>query len=108
MTELQSAPADDIGDILVAIAEFKAALPGWWFTLGSCSLTRDASCGPDRARHSDTPRDRATLVRFDAGFHCDDDTPGSTLADALRDVTRQAVEAQRDNAATTTNHGDPR
>ena len=79
---------DDIGDILVAIDEFKAALPGWWFTLGSCSVSRDASCGPDLAYHS-----REMLDRFDGGFHCDNAEPGSTLADALRGVTRQALDA---------------
>lgn len=82
--------ADDIGDLEAAIAEFKAALPGWWFTVGSCSVSRDASCGPDRAHH-----DRAFLTAFDAGFHCDDYEPGSTLAGSLRDVARQALEAIR-------------
>lgn len=79
---------DDIGDLVEAIAEFRTALPGWWFTVGSCSLSRDASIGPDRAHC-----DRATLDAFDIGFHVDDETPGSTLATALRTVTAQAVAA---------------
>lgn len=31
-----------------AIAAFKEALPGWWFSFGECSVSCDASCGPDR------------------------------------------------------------
>jgi hypothetical protein len=41
----QTAPA--IG-LETAIAEFKAKLPGWWFSLGECQVSADASCGPTR------------------------------------------------------------
>lgn len=77
---------DDIGDLPEAIAEFRAALPGWWFTVGSCSVSRDASCGPDNAYC-----DKDTLAAFDSGFHCDDQASGSTIAGALRNVTAQAA-----------------
>lgn len=79
---------DDIGDLPAAIAEFRAALPGWWFSVGSCSISRDASCGPDLAYC-----DRETLNAFDEGFHCDDKAPGSTMAGSLRVVTAAAVSA---------------
>jgi hypothetical protein len=36
----------DGNDLAAAIREFETALPGWWWSVGSCSLTRDASCGP--------------------------------------------------------------
>jgi hypothetical protein len=36
----------DGNDLFAAIQEFEAALPGWWWSIGSCGLTRDASCGP--------------------------------------------------------------
>lgn len=85
---------DDIGDLPEAIAEFKAALPGWWFSVGSCSISRDASCGPDLAHC-----DRDTLNAFDEGFHHDDKEPGSTMAGSLRVVTAAAVEALRERAA---------
>jgi hypothetical protein len=39
----------DANDLIAAIQEFEAALPGWWWSIGSCGLTRDASCGPPRA-----------------------------------------------------------
>lgn len=84
---------DDIGDLEAAIAEFRAALPGWWFSVGSCSLSRDASCGPDRAHC-----DQATLIAFDDGFHHDDTDAGSTLASSLRLVTAAAVAAVAERA----------
>jgi len=81
---------DDIGDLEAAIAEFKAALPGWWFTTGTCSVSCDASIGPDRA-HITEP----ILTIFDEGIHADLAQP-STAATALRHVTREAVEALKD------------
>lgn len=75
-----------------AIADFKATLPGWWFTVGECQVSCDASCAPTRespdiARIDDD-------ARFNDGFHADLSQP-STMADALRDVTRQALEARQ-------------
>lgn len=78
---------DIVGDLEAAIAEFRAALPGWWFTVGHCALSRDASCGPDGRALAHYP------LAFDGGFHCDDQAPDSTLAGSLRDVTRQALAA---------------
>lgn len=82
-------PPTDTQDLMAAICEFEAALPGWWWSVCVCSLTRDASCGPDV-----TGPDRGLLVwrEFDEGFHCDDDS--GTLASSLRDVMRQALEAK--------------
>lgn len=77
------------GDLSAAIAEFAEALPGWWFSVGFCGVSRDASCGPDYSRN----RNRLVLDAFDDGFHADLDDPKATLADALRCVTKQAKEA---------------
>lgn len=73
-----------------AITEFKQALPGWWFTVGECQVSADASCGPTReSPHIELIKfDRA----FDDGFHADLPQP-ATMADALRDVQEQALEA---------------
>lgn len=73
-----------------AIVEFKAALPGWWFSVGECQVSADASCGPTReSPHIKLiPEDR----RFDDGFHADLEQP-ATMADALRDVMGQALGA---------------
>lgn len=74
------------------IARFKQALPGWWFTLGECEKSCDASCAP--TRESDDlaliPHDE----RFNSGFHCDLPQP-CCLSDALYVVMREAVFARR-------------
>lgn len=79
---------DDLGP---AIAEFKAALPGWWYTLGECQVSCDASCAPTSlsADLDLIPADE----RFNSGFHADLAQP-STLADALRTVMQEALEAK--------------
>lgn len=84
-----SVPTTNTDDLAVAIKEFEKALPGWWYSLGNCSVSRDASCGPDR-----TGQDAHLLTNrlFDDGFHCDDRE--GTMAESLRDVTRQALEAK--------------
>jgi hypothetical protein len=74
-----------------AIAEFKAALPGWWFTVGECQMTADASCAPT------TESPDIALIRLDRqfndGFHAGLPQP-ATMAEALADVVRQALEAK--------------
>lgn len=73
-----------------AIADFTAALPGWWFSVGLCHVSADASCAPDSAGcDADLLSDRA----FDEGFHADL-LPPATMSDALADVMRQALEAR--------------
>ena len=79
----------DIDDLASAIREFEDALPGWWWSVGVCSLTRDASCGPDR---SGPDCDLLLIREFDEGFHCDDDA--GTLASSLRAVMRDALDAK--------------
>lgn len=78
-------------DLEAAIAEFKAALPGWWYSLGECQVSCDASCAPT------TESPHINLIRkngdqFDAGFHVDLRQP-SSLAEALRAVMREALAA---------------
>lgn len=74
-----------------AIARFKSDLPGWWFSVGECQVSCDASCAPT----TETPH-IALIQRagdtFDGGFHADLAQP-SSMAAALDDVRRQALEA---------------
>jgi hypothetical protein len=72
-----------------AIVEFETVLPGWWWWICPCLLTRDASCGPSNGGPDE---DLLKFPEFDAGFHYD--TTG-TLASSLRDVMRQALRAKR-------------
>ncbi len=77
----------ELGD---AIAELEARLPGWWWRVGACHVSADASIGPDQ-----TGPDAAllTIREFDAGFHVDLPQPAS-CADALRAATRLALAAK--------------
>ncbi len=90
-------PVDCHGGIEGAIAEFKRTLPGWWFSLGECQVSCDASCAPT-ALSGDIaliPRDD----RFNSGFHADLPQP-STLAAALRCALAEALSAKLWAAAT--------
>lgn len=77
-------------DLEATIAEFKAKLPGWWYSVCECQVSCDASCAPT----VESPH--IALVKFDnafdSGFHADLHQP-SSLAEALRDVMEQALEA---------------
>ena len=87
--EFSQQPATDTADLAAAIAEFEAALPGWWYSVCVCSRSRDASCGPDMAGPDwELLSDRM----FDSGFHCDDGD--GTLASSLRDVMQQGLAAK--------------
>lgn len=73
-----------------AIASFKAALPGWWYSLGECQVSADASCAPTR---ESPDHDLIAVNRaFDDGFHADLPQP-ATLVEALANVQQQALEA---------------
>lgn len=80
----------DTSDLSLAIQEFEAALPDWWFSIGKCSLTRDASCGPDLAGEDAWLLKLSQTRIFDDGFHYDDQT--GTLASSLRNVMCQGLE----------------
>lgn len=83
----QNMPIDTLASQIEA---FRAALPGWWFTIGECQVSADASCAPSRESEHIMliPLDR----RFDDGFHADLPQP-ATMAEALADVQAQALEA---------------
>ena len=80
-----------------AIKKFTAELPGWWWSLGDCSVSADASCGPDVAGP-----DGHLLkdLKFDAGFHCDLLQPASVI-DALMNVMAQGIAAKSPTTNTT-------
>jgi hypothetical protein len=79
---------ENTDELAAAIRDIEAKLPGWWWTTGACSVSRHASCGPDRqgpAAHL-----CETLV-FGNGF--DVDLAEGSCADALRDVMEQGLAA---------------
>lgn len=93
MTDWHSKPQDDLE---AAIAEFKAALPGWWYSVCECQVSCDASCAPTaESEHINLIKPREPGIEFeedpfDSGFHADLRQP-STLAEALRTVMRDAL-----------------
>lgn len=77
-------------DFAMAVDAFEKALPGFWWSVGQCSVGAHASCAVDGngvqawlLEHS-TPRDP-----LDDGFHCD--TVKGSPSDALLDVMAQAL-----------------
>jgi hypothetical protein len=73
------------------IAEFEAALPGFFWSVGQCSVGAHASCAVDgQGSQSDLLIGVKAGEPFDEGFHCD--TQGGSPAEALRDVMEQALE----------------
>ncbi len=74
------------------VKEFEEKLPGWWWTIGSCSVSGHASCGPDSAGPDADLLDIGDLA-FD-GFHQDCIGDSDAVAYALRDVMEQAIEAR--------------
>lgn len=79
-------PKQDATELAKAIAEFEEKLPGWWWSVGSCSVSRDASCGPDR---NGPDAHLLTLREFDDGFHHDDQE--GTCAESLRLIMNWAI-----------------
>lgn len=81
----------DIDDLAAAIREFEAALPGFWWSIGMCSVSGDASCGVDRGKEQAHLLDNIELGDpFDEGFHAE--IEGGTPAEALRTVMHRALE----------------
>lgn len=80
----------DTDDFAKAIAEFEDWLPGFWWSVGQCSVGAHASCavdgnGPQAHLLDGIPAGHP----YDSGFHCD--THGGSPAEALHDVMQQAL-----------------
>lgn len=86
---------DQVGDLPAAIAYFHSKLPGWWFSVGACHVSADASIAPDSAGQDDwIYKEPDAVVRwFDEGFHADL-YPPATMADALIHTTNMAYAAR--------------
>lgn len=89
MADWKEAPATNLEE---AIRRFKVDLPGWWFSVGECEKSCDASCGPTRESEHCSERAFKFDERFNNGFHVDLDQP-STLAQALNCVAQDAMAA---------------
>ena len=73
-----------------AVEEFEAALPGFWWSVGQCSVGAHASCAVDgRGCQAHLLEGVKAGEPFDDGFHVD--TNGGTPAEALRGVMNLAL-----------------
>lgn len=93
----------DTQELTAAVKEFEAVLPGFWWSVGQCSVGAHASCAVDGNGVQKQLLDGIEAGNpFDAGFHCD--THKGTPAQALRDVMQQALSAipTTDNGKETT------
>jgi hypothetical protein len=85
----------DTEDFAYAIKEFEAALPGFWWSVGQCSVGAHASCAVDgNGVQADLLRGVKSGNPLDAAFDCD--TVGGSPAEALRDVMQQAIAHLKD------------
>lgn len=84
-------PENCHGGIEDVIARFKKDFPGWWYSLGECQISCDASCAPTKLSPD------IELIeyddRFNSGFHVDL-LQESTLSEALEVVMEEAAEAR--------------
>lgn len=91
MTAWHTTPATDLE---AAIARLKADLPGWWFTVGECQVSCDATVGPTRESEHIALAERGN--DFDGGFSVDLAQP-ATLAQALDCAREDALAAISEN-----------
>jgi hypothetical protein len=80
-----------------ALRLFHAEFPGWWWKVGECHVSCDATIAPDRYGPDE---DLLQYRTFDNGFEVDLRQP-STVADALLTVMGKARAARREFRAMT-------
>jgi hypothetical protein len=83
---------NQVGDLQAAIDYFHNTLPGWWFSVGACHVSADATVCPDTAGVDGWLA--KTIRFFDEGFDVDLHPP-ATMADALIRATDLASAARR-------------
>jgi len=80
-----------------ALEAFKAEFPGWWWKVGECHVSCDATISPDRYGPDE---DLMAHRFFDDGFSVDLRQP-STVADALLAAMKIAQNARAEYRAST-------
>lgn len=81
----------DAKEFAEAVSEFELTLPGFWWSVGQCSVGAHASCAVDGAgAQADLLEGVEAGHPYDHGFHVD--TDGGSPAEALRAVMLEAVD----------------
>lgn len=87
VTETATWQPERTSDLISAIARLERDLPGWWWRVGACHVSADATIGPDRIG----PAAHLLQLRgFDEGFDCDIRQPAS-VAEALNGAIDMAL-----------------
>lgn len=81
---------DSTKGLILAIERLYEELPGWWFSLGNCHVSADATIGPDR---SGADKHLLQIKEFDDGIDGSVLHP-ATLAEALHRAIDLAHEAK--------------
>lgn len=90
VVEARSGWGTDAAAFAGVVAEFERALPGFWWSVGQCSVGAHASCAVDgKGCQADLLARVHAGDPLDTGFHCD--TDGGSPAEALRNVMDQAL-----------------
>ena len=84
----------DADDLAVVISLFEERLPGFWWSVGQCSVGAHASCAVDGSGCQKHLLEGVKVGHpFDTGFHCD--TVGGSPSEALEAVMNEALAALR-------------
>jgi len=89
----------DTRKLAAAIEAFETALPDWWWSVGTCSFSRDMSCGPDL---NGCDADLLAQKQFDEGFHVEMEMP---LNEAIRHLMHKAIAARNAARKVSTKNG---
>ncbi|MFG1270793.1 hypothetical protein V5F40_22845 [Xanthobacter sp. DSM 14520] len=87
----------DTAELAAVVAEFEERLPGFWWSIGQCSVGAHASCAVDGQGQQRGLLDNIKAGDpLDAGFHVD--TVKGTPSEALRQVMMMALADPRVSA----------
>jgi hypothetical protein len=90
MMNLSSWNTDTL-ELAKVILKFEKELPGFWWSVGQCSVGAHASCAVDGSGTQTHLLDNIVAGHpYDSGFHCD--TLRGSPAEALSNVMEQALE----------------
>lgn len=85
-----------VGDLAIAIRRLETELPGWWWRVGACHVSADATIGPDSAGLDAHLLYLESRI-FDDAFDNDLRQP-ATCAEALNGAIDMALAAKASHA----------
>lgn len=96
---------EETSELALAIARMERELPGWWWSVGACHVSSDASCGPDsHGPDAQLLESSEFSDLLDTGIFDADIPQPSTCAQALNHVIDKAI-AWRGTSSSTVEPG---